>query len=349
MAKRRFSFPLKKNGRPLQFGYVYTYIAGTDIAKATYSTASGANLNTNPVRLDINGNADIFLNPGEPYRVVVKDQENNIVWEFDNIVLADEPARGWLEERGFVKYVSQTQFSVEGNKLAIYANGKLVKLLQPGGGSGYTQNAFFDAPTNTTTVTLAPGSSSVAVGIQGVMYRNTENSSFIPPLEAGSTWEIKDSSGNTIVGIDEASKEIKLRGGASLESALTGDIHIELIPSTASSSAATVTASAAGTFKKTITIKLVDSSGNVHTWANLSLSAVSAENVADTNVLAPTISSANPALINGVGSITLTYDTDGGSTKTYAAGDSISLTVEAPTSGILGYPVASTTFTDTFV
>jgi hypothetical protein len=47
--------------------------------------------------------------------------------------------------------------------------------------------------------------------------------------------------------------------------------------------------------------------------------------------------------------VTLTYDTDGGATKTYAAGDTITLTVSAPADGILGYSVADATFVDTIV
>jgi hypothetical protein len=61
------------------------------------------------------------------------------------------------------------------------------------------------------------------------------------------------------------------------------------------------------------------------------------------------VSDVTPDLVNGTVTVTLTYDTDAGATKTYAAGDVITLTVSAPTDGILGYSVADATFVDTLV
>lgn len=62
------------DGTPLAFGWVYTYAAGSLTNKATYQTydTSGAQ-NTNPVHLDANGEANIWLDGN--YKINVKDSD----------------------------------------------------------------------------------------------------------------------------------------------------------------------------------------------------------------------------------------------------------------------------------
>lgn len=59
-------------GSPLAGGKVYTYEAGTTTPKATYTTQAGSVENANPVILDANGCADIWLGDGA-YKFVVTD------------------------------------------------------------------------------------------------------------------------------------------------------------------------------------------------------------------------------------------------------------------------------------
>ena len=49
------------DGKPLAGGKIYTYSAGTTTNKATYTTMAGDVPNSNPVILDQNGKAKIFL------------------------------------------------------------------------------------------------------------------------------------------------------------------------------------------------------------------------------------------------------------------------------------------------
>ncbi len=60
------------SGEPLSFGWVYTYAAGTDTPKDSYTTYVGNVANTNPVELDANGEANIWLNGN--YKINVKDE-----------------------------------------------------------------------------------------------------------------------------------------------------------------------------------------------------------------------------------------------------------------------------------
>ena len=67
-------------GVPLSGGKVYTYIAGTSTAKASYSDAYGTP-NPNPVVLDSNGEATIFLIG--LYKIVLETSLGAAVWTMD--------------------------------------------------------------------------------------------------------------------------------------------------------------------------------------------------------------------------------------------------------------------------
>lgn len=71
------------NGDPLIAGKLYTYQAGSSTPLATYSDAGGS-LNSNPVILDSRGEADVYL-AGRSYKFVLKDSEDNDIWERDDI------------------------------------------------------------------------------------------------------------------------------------------------------------------------------------------------------------------------------------------------------------------------
>jgi len=142
---------------------------------------------------------------------------------------------------------------------------------------------------------------------------------------------------------------ITLAAGSTLQKAMSGDIVLGCVPATAGTSAATLNAAAAGTHTRDVVINLKDAAGNLHKWAALAVTAATSEVVVDVDVAAPTVSDATPDLVAGTVTVTLTYNTDAGATKTYAAGDTVTLTISQPTGGILGYPIANATFVDTIV
>jgi hypothetical protein len=61
-------------GAPLAGGKLFTYEAGTSTPKATYTTAAGTTQNTNPVVLDSEGRAIIFIDGS--YKFELKDANN---------------------------------------------------------------------------------------------------------------------------------------------------------------------------------------------------------------------------------------------------------------------------------
>ena len=81
MIRQRF---FDASAEPLNGGKLFTYEAGTTTNKVTYSDSAGTSANTNPVILDSEGYADVWLSTGS-YKFVLKDSLDNTLWTKDNI------------------------------------------------------------------------------------------------------------------------------------------------------------------------------------------------------------------------------------------------------------------------
>jgi hypothetical protein len=77
--------PFDANGYALAGGKLYTYTAGTSTALATYTDATGATPNANPVVLDATGSAKVFLGVGVFYKLVLQNSLGVQQWSIDNI------------------------------------------------------------------------------------------------------------------------------------------------------------------------------------------------------------------------------------------------------------------------
>lgn len=71
-------------GLPLVGGLLYTYAAGTTTPLATYTDYGGGTPNANPVVLDGNGEANVWLG-SSPYKFVLKSSTGVTQWTVDNI------------------------------------------------------------------------------------------------------------------------------------------------------------------------------------------------------------------------------------------------------------------------
>jgi hypothetical protein len=72
-------------GLPLPGGKLFTYIAGTTTPQATYTDSTQTTQNTNPVILNANGQANVWLVVGQTYKLKLTDFIGNQIWVVDQI------------------------------------------------------------------------------------------------------------------------------------------------------------------------------------------------------------------------------------------------------------------------
>lgn len=73
------------NGLPLVGGKFYSYEAGTTTPLATYTDQAATTPNTNPIILDANGEATIFITSGVQYKFMLTDADDVLIWSADNV------------------------------------------------------------------------------------------------------------------------------------------------------------------------------------------------------------------------------------------------------------------------
>lgn len=82
-----------QEGKPLAGGKLYTYKAGTNDPKPTYSESTGVFENTNPIILDANGGCKIFISTNnaetgetaDAYKFVLYSADGHLQWTVDNV------------------------------------------------------------------------------------------------------------------------------------------------------------------------------------------------------------------------------------------------------------------------
>ena len=73
------------DGLPLVGGKLYTYAAGTTTPLATYTDHTGNTENTNPVILDSNGEAEVWIPNTTNYKYILKDADDVTLYTVDYI------------------------------------------------------------------------------------------------------------------------------------------------------------------------------------------------------------------------------------------------------------------------
>ena len=75
------------DGLPLVGGKLYTYAAGTTTPLASYTDHTGVTENTNPVILDSNGEADVWLPDTTSYKYVLKTSADVLLYTVDYVAV----------------------------------------------------------------------------------------------------------------------------------------------------------------------------------------------------------------------------------------------------------------------
>jgi hypothetical protein len=101
------------NGTPLSGGNLYTYTAGTTTPTNTYTSASGAVANTNPIVLDSAGRVpyEIWLTAGTNYKFVLKTSAGVTLGTYDDIKSASTSLDGTGTNNGVAYFNSVGAFS----------------------------------------------------------------------------------------------------------------------------------------------------------------------------------------------------------------------------------------------
>ena len=112
-----------RNGSPLAGGKLYTYAARTNVPKDTYQSEDQVTANSNPVILNTEGYANVYLDGA--YKMVLKDADENEIWTADPVTAAQ--ASEW-DNCQAATYVSATSFSLVGDQTAIFEADRRVRI-----------------------------------------------------------------------------------------------------------------------------------------------------------------------------------------------------------------------------
>lgn len=107
-----------RNGKPLSGGRLYTFEAGTRTSIVTYKTigaTTSANRNTNPIVLDSAGYANLVLEVGKSYRLVLTDRFGVVIKEWDNVTASSSGEVGG----GGTEYTAGEGIKIDGNVIGL--------------------------------------------------------------------------------------------------------------------------------------------------------------------------------------------------------------------------------------
>lgn len=168
------------NGNPLSGGKVFVYVAGTTTSDTSYPTyddgLAGTNANANPVVLDANGRAQIWLQAGRLYKIVVKDSTEATTFQ---TVDDYNPAQGfpspavseWVLETAAIAFSSTVLFTVAGDKTAVYHAGRRLKTVNTAGTLyGTVSGSSHSAGTTTVRVVMDNIGDVLDSGLSAVSY-----------------------------------------------------------------------------------------------------------------------------------------------------------------------------------
>lgn len=161
-------------GAPLSGGKIYTYLAGTSTASATYTDNTGATPQANPIILNSLGlpASPIWLLGGFPLKFIIKDSSDALIRTIDNISGVNDTsstASEWTSSGLTPTYISATSFSVVGDQTAIFQVNRRVRTTNTGGLIYGRITASVFAST-ITTVTVINDTGSIDSGLSAVAY-----------------------------------------------------------------------------------------------------------------------------------------------------------------------------------
>jgi hypothetical protein len=160
-------------GQILPGALLYTYAGGTTTPQATYTDATLATPNTNPVVMNAAGQAQVWLPDNSNFKFALQDSLANPQWTIDKVV-APIPytpfPSGFTPETNPIVFISATVFSVTGiNKTTQYAPGVILQSTNSGG-TVYSIVASSSFSTNTTVGVVSLSGANLDSGLSAMSY-----------------------------------------------------------------------------------------------------------------------------------------------------------------------------------
>lgn len=136
------------DGNPLAFGKVYTYQAGTTTPKATYTTEDGTVENANPVILNGEGYASIYIDGS--YTIVVDDAQDNNIWTEPRV--SSVSSQEWINCSAITRINANT-VSISGDQTERFESGRRVRLTGSSFSYSSVQSSSFSSGVTTIILT----------------------------------------------------------------------------------------------------------------------------------------------------------------------------------------------------
>ena len=182
------------NGAPLAGGKACFYSPGTTTPKTVYSSSDGSTPLSNPVILDSAGRASIWLSGY--YDMVLEDALGNQIYSESNVSSqynVTTQFNQWLLQTDVLTYISDTEFTVPGDRTDDYQSGRRIKAIVAAG----TIYGTIDTSAYTTLTTvdviwdsgvLDSGLSAVYLGIITLINSSYPVATFEPPVGTVLAW-----------------------------------------------------------------------------------------------------------------------------------------------------------------
>lgn len=171
-------------------GYVVTCVPGTTCGctfytgKTTYTDATGATPNSNPVILDATGQASIWYDGLA--KLTACSSTGVLQWTRDNVPSISIPATvtvsEWSLSSATPTYIAATQFSVLGDYTSSFVQGRRIKITQPGS-SIYATVVTSSYLLGTTTVTIAIDSGVLSSSLTAISLSILEPTYLSSPIQ----------------------------------------------------------------------------------------------------------------------------------------------------------------------
>lgn len=131
---------LNKQGEPIVGAKMYIYQAGTDIKDYFYSNPELTTLLTNPILTDEYGDFPICYTENKNYKIILKDNKDNLLYSLDNINFQDKLDKTIYYDDADNLIIENTEYERDIIfKISNYDNNESVEILKINSATGEIQ------------------------------------------------------------------------------------------------------------------------------------------------------------------------------------------------------------------